>query len=160
VARARVDWRDDRSAGYKFNEWELKGVPLRLEIGPRDVAADQTVLVRRDTREKLTVPINALAATVEALLPAMQADLFAAAKRVLDSRTVVVDDYHDLATRVATNAGWSLAGWCGGATCEAKVKAETKATIRVLPFAQPERAGECVVCRAPAASQAVFARAY
>ncbi len=111
VARLRVDWRDDRTAGYKFNDWELKGVPLRLEVGPRDAAADQAVLVRRDTREKLTVPLDALAPAVERVLNEIQSDLFAAARRMLDVHTEPVDTFAALAARVAANAGWSLAHW-------------------------------------------------
>ena len=80
VARVRVDWRDDRTPGYKFNEWELKGAPIRLEVGPRDVAAGQAILVRRDTREKRPVPIDALAPVVEGLLGEIQAELFTAAR--------------------------------------------------------------------------------
>jgi prolyl-tRNA synthetase len=162
VARVRVDWRDDRSAGYKFNEWELKGVPLRLEVGPRDVAADQAVLVRRDTREKRAVGLADLGTAVEALLAAIQADLFAAAKRSLDAHTAAVATYGELAARVSANAGWSLAHWCGDPSCEARVKAETKATIRCVPLepsAEPG-AGTCVVCGKASERRVVFARAY
>ncbi|MGH2557541.1 MAG: proline--tRNA ligase [Thermomicrobiales bacterium] len=160
VARVRVDWRGDRTPGFKFNEWELKGVPLRLEIGPRDVAADQCVVVRRDTREKLTVPLANLATVVAELLPAIQADLFAAAKRMLAGHTAEVDDSGELAERVATNAGWSLAHWCGDVECEAKVKAETKATIRCIPLEQAEEAGFCIVCGKASERRVVFARAF
>lgn len=160
VARVRVDWRDDRSAGYKFNEWELKGVPLRLEVGPRDVAADQAVLVRRDTRAKRAVGLADLGAAVDALLAAIQADLFAAAKRSLDAHTAAVATYGELAARVAANAGWSLAHWCGGPSCEARVKAETKATIRCAPLDQSAEPGTCVVCGQASARRVVFARAY
>jgi prolyl-tRNA synthetase len=160
VARVRVDWREDRTPGYKFNEWELKGVPLRLEVGPRDVAADQCVLVRRDTREKRAVPLTTLAPVVADLLPAIQADLFVAAKRMLDERTAEVETYGDLAERAATNAGWSLAHWCGDAACEAQVKAETTATIRCIPLDSPAESGVCIVCGNTSERRVVFARAY
>jgi prolyl-tRNA synthetase len=160
VARVRVDWRDDRTVGYKFNEWELKGVPLRVEIGPRDVAADQVVLVRRDTREKQTVPIAELAPTVEVLLAEIQANLFAAAKRMLAEHTAEVDTYEELAERVAANAGWSLAHWCGDPACEVKLKAETKATIRCIPWELSVEAGRCVACGGKSERRVVFARAY
>jgi prolyl-tRNA synthetase len=160
VARVKVDWRNDRSAGFKFNEWELKGVPLRLEIGPRDVAADQAVLVRRDTREKITVSSADLAATVETLLVDIQANLFANATQMLHDNTAEVDSYEALADRVATNAGWSLAHWCGDAACEAKVKAETKATTRCIPFDQDRENGSCIVCGKPSQQRVIFARAY
>src|SRR5215217_7421947 len=133
IARVRVDRREERTPGYKFNEWELKGVPLRIEVGPRDVAAEQAVVVRRDTREKSAVPLDRLAPAVAELLVAIQDNLFIAARRMLEERTQAVDSYEALANRVRANAGWSLAHWCGDLACEAKVKAETKATIRCIP---------------------------
>ena len=160
VARIRVDWRDDRSAGYKFNEWELKGVPLRLEVGPRDVAADQAVLVRRDTRSKATVPIANLADVVSELLVNIQVGLFAAARRALTEHTAEVETYEELAARVAANAGWSLAHWCGDAACEACVKAETKATIRCIPFEGTTERGTCILCGRASERRVIFARAY
>ncbi len=160
VARLRVDWREDRTPGFKFNEWELKGAPLRLEVGPRDVAAAQAVVVRRDTRQKQAVPLDNLAVTVEALLAEIQADLFAAAKRMLEAHTAAVEGYTELAERVAANAGWSIAHWCGDAACEARVKAETKATIRCIPRDLPVEAGRCIVCGGLSKRRVVFARAY
>jgi prolyl-tRNA synthetase len=160
VARIKVDWRDDRTAGYKFNEWELKGVPLRLEIGPRDVAANQAILARRDTREKLTVSLDDLATTVPALLDDIQQSLYNAAKAMLEANTANVETYEELATRVAANAGWSLAHWCEDPACEAKIKAETKATTRCIPFDQLEESGACIVCGKPSARRVIFARAY
>jgi len=160
VARVRVDWRDDRTPGFKFNEWELKGVPLRLEIGPRDVVADQVVLVRRDTRQKQTVPIANLAPFVEALLKEIQAHLLAAAKQMLAVNTAEVATYDELAGRVAANAGWSLVHWCGDAVCEARVKTETKATIRCIQHDTPDEPGRCVVCGNQSDRRVMFARAY
>jgi len=160
LARVRVDRRPERTPGYKFNEWELKGVPLRLEIGPRDVAAGQAVLVRRDTREKLAVPLETLAPTVERLLAEIQAGLFAAARRTLAERTAGVGSSEELAERAASNAGWSLAHWCGDPACEARVKAETKATIRCIPNDAPAEDGRCVVCGRRSGRRVVFARAY
>jgi prolyl-tRNA synthetase len=160
VARLRVDWRDDRTPGFKFNEWELKGVPLRLEVGPRDVTADQATVVRRDTREKQGVPLANLADTVEHLLAETQADLFAAAKQMCEEHTVAVDSYDALQARVAANAGWTLAHWCGDAACEARVKAETKATIRCIPRDLPAEPGRCIVCDGLSDQRVIFARAY
>jgi prolyl-tRNA synthetase len=160
VARVRVDWRDDRTPGYKFNEWELKGAPIRLEIGPRDVAVDQAILVRRDTREKQPVPISTLGPVIEALLGEIQADLFSTARRMLAAHTADVDIYEELAGRVAANAGWSLAHWCGDAACEAQVKAETKATIRCIPRDLSSESGRCIVCGGTSDRRVVFARAY
>ncbi len=160
VARVRVDWRDDRTVGYKFNEWELKGVPLRLEVGPRDVAADQAILVRRDTRAKHIVALDHLAATVETLLATIQDDLFAAAQRSLAGHTAEVATRDELTARVAANAGWSLSYWCGDPACEGRVKAETKATIRCIPLEQSAELGTCIICDHTSHQRVVFARAY
>lgn len=160
VARVRVDWRDDRTPGFKFNDWELKGVPLRLEVGPRDVATDQAVIVRRDTREKRIVPLEHVAPTVASLLPAIQADLFRAAQQMLAGHTAEVDSYDELKQRVVANAGWSLAHWCGDAACEARVKTETKATIRCIPRDLPAEPGRCIACGGVSPQRVIFARAY
>lgn len=160
VARLYVDARDDKRPGWKFNEWELKGVPIRLEIGPRDVANRQVTLVRRDTREKQAVPIDELASRVPAILDEIQANLLANARRMLEENTVVVSSYDELKARVEANAGFSLAHWCGSEECEAKVKAETKATIRCIPFDQPAGEGQCLVCGGASSTQVVWARAY
>lgn len=160
--RVRLDDRDDRTPGFKFNHWELKGVPIRIELGPRDLAADQAVIVMRDTGEKRIVPMAGLADEIAAELHAMQARLFAAASERLRAHTIEVDSWDQLVERVASNAGWSLAWWCGDAVCETKVKTETKATIRCIPFAQHEEGGRgaCIVCGSSATEQAILARAY
>jgi prolyl-tRNA synthetase len=158
--RVRADWRDDHTPGFKFNEWELKGVPLRLEIGPRDVVAEQAVIVRRDTRAKQPVRLDALAATVTDLLNEMQQGLLRSATEMRESHTVEVDTYAELAERGAANAGWSLAHWCGSAACEAQVKAETKATSRCIPRDLPPELGACIVCGGESAQRVIFARAY
>ncbi|HEX5497607.1 MAG TPA: His/Gly/Thr/Pro-type tRNA ligase C-terminal domain-containing protein, partial [Thermomicrobiales bacterium] len=160
AVRVRVDWRDDRTPGYKFTEWELKGVPLRLEIGPREAAANAARLVRRDTRARQDVTLARLGETVVTTLAAMQANLFTAARRTRDEHIAMVDRSADLAERVADNAGWSLAHWCGAAACEARVKAETKATIRCIPSDAPDENGRCVVCGGHSDRRVVFARAY
>ena len=135
-------------------------MPLRLEVGPRDVAADQAILVRRDTRAKQPVSIDSLVPAIEALLGEIQTDLFSAAKRMLDEHTAEVESFEELAARVAANDGWSLAHWCGDAACEARVKAETKATIRCIPRDLPARPGKCIVCGASSERRVIFARAY
>ncbi len=160
VARVRVDWRDDRTPGYKFNEWELKGAPLRLEVGPRDVAADQVVVVRRDTRQKQAVSLSALPETIETLLAEIQCGLLDVAKRMLAEHTAEVESYEELGERVAANAGWSLAHWCGDAACEARVKVETKATIRCIPRDLAAELGRCIVCGGTSTRRVIFARAY
>jgi prolyl-tRNA synthetase len=160
VARVFVDRRDDKTPGWKFNEWELKGVPIRLEIGPRDVANEQVTLVRRDTRDKQPVPFVELGTRVPALLDEIQSSLFDSARRMLEENTEWVSNYERLVERAAANAGFSRAWWCGSDACEAQVKAETHATIRCIPFDQPGGSGPCVVCGGESSEQVIFARAY
>lgn len=160
LIRIRVDDRDDRSPGYKFNHWELRGVPIRIEIGPRDLEAGQAVLALRDTGEKITVPLATLRDVLPALLAEMQDRLFAAAQTRLDALTVDVSAWDVLAERVAANAGWNRVWWCGDAACETRIKGETKATIRCIPFDQPGGEGPCIACGTTATGQAIVARAY
>jgi prolyl-tRNA synthetase len=158
--RARVDWRDDRTPGRKYAEWEQKGVPLRIEIGPRDVAAERMVLARRDTREKQSVGIDRGREAVGETLAAIQERLLASARQVLAGRTGEVDDYAVLRDRIAANAGWSLVHWCGDAGCEARLKTETKATIRCVPNDGTAERGRCVLCGSSSHRRVVVARAY
>lgn len=158
--RMFVDRRDDKTPGWKFSEWELKGVPLRIEAGPRDVDNGQVVVVRRDTREKRSVSLGELHEVVRDLLETIQTDMFETARKRLNDLTVTVTSLDELYARVSENAGFSVAGWCGGEDCEAKVKAESRATIRCIPMTQPDDAGACIVCSAAAQHQVVFARAY
>jgi prolyl-tRNA synthetase len=118
------------------------------------------VVVRRDTREKLAVGVDTLATQVPALFDAIQRDLFTSAKSMLDQHTATVESYDELTDRVSRNAGWSLAHWCGDAACEARIKAETKATSRCIPFDQPDERGACIVCGRSSGRRVIFARAY
>ncbi|RIK39581.1 MAG: proline--tRNA ligase [Chloroflexi bacterium] len=158
--RVHVDRRDDKTPGFKFNDWELRGVPLRIEVGPRDVQNQQVVVVRRDTREKHIVGVSHLAEVVADLLNQIQRDLYETARTKLHTYTEDVSSLERLYERAFTNAGFSRASWCEDAACEARVKAESRATIRCLPLEQPQEHGLCVVCGRPASVTAIFARAY
>jgi prolyl-tRNA synthetase len=158
--RTFVDRRDDKSPGWKFNEWELRGVPLRIEVGPRDVQNQHVVVVRRDTREKQSYPLEGLNGVVTDLLETIQRDLFEAAATRMREHTKAVDSLDELYARARENAGFSVAFWCGDEACEDKIKTESKATIRCLPLEQPAQMGTCVCCGKPGVAQAVFARAY
>jgi len=161
TVRVHADLRDDKTPGWKFNDWDLKGVPIRLEIGPRDVANDQVTMVRRDVLgQRQTVPVANVVDAVQQELASIQASLFQAARAMLDRHTEDVRDYERLKKRVATHAGFNRAFWCGSAECEARVKAETKATIRCIPFDQPPEMEPCLVCGAPGRYQVIWARAY
>ncbi len=160
--RVKVDDREEYSPGWKFNEWEMRGVPLRIEIGPRDVAQDQVVLARRDVagREgKSVAPMAELAQRVPQMLTTIQADMLDRARQYQKANTFQPTTYEELKTAVVN--GFALAYWCGDAECEDKVKDETKATIRCIPLDQGGVGpGRCAVCGKEATERAIFARAY
>jgi prolyl-tRNA synthetase len=159
--RVYIDRREEVTPGYKFNDWEMRGVPLRLEIGPRDVAQGTVVLARRDVpgREgKLTVPRAGLSERVGTLLEDIQAALYRRALAFRKEHTFEPVDYPEL--QEAVERGFALAWWCGSPACEARVKEETRATTRCIPFDQPGGVGRCVVCGLPADRKVIFARAY
>jgi len=159
--RVKVDDRDNVSSGFKFNDWEMRGVPVRLEVGPKDVEKGSVALARRDKpgREgKSFVSQAGLASTVSGLLVEIQDALL---KRATDFRDANIHDpknYDELKNAVAN--GWALSWWCESKECEAKVKEDTKATTRNIPLDQPEGDGTCVVCGKPAKKKVYFARAY
>jgi prolyl-tRNA synthetase len=157
--RVEADWSDNRP-GWKFNEWELRGVPVRLEVGPRDVKQGQVRVVRRDTREKQDLPVSKLADDLAALLETVQRSLFERALKFREENTYVVDDYASFTRVLAGRGGFILARWCGSADCEARIKEESGATIRCLPLDAPPDAGSCLVCGADSEYRALFARAY
>ncbi len=158
--RAEADWSDKRP-GWKFNEWELKGVPLRIEVGPRDLASGQVTLVRRDTRTKEQAAIAATTARVGDLLPEIQQALFDRALVFREANTCAADDYETFRAIMAERRGFIRAYWCGKPVCEQRIKDETRATVRVIPEdASDDGPGRCVVDGAEAPQRAVFAQAY
>ncbi len=164
--RVKSDWREERP-GFKFNDWELRGVPVRVEIGPRDAAAGQVTLVpRTDRSAKETVARAGVAARVLALLEEIQRTLYDQALAFRLSRTYTAADYATFKALMADKAklGFVEGWWCGDAACETAIKAETQATIRNLPIDRSERqaadSGTCVRCGQPATAWAVFAKAY
>ncbi len=165
VVRLEVDWSDQRP-GWKFNEWEMRGVPVRLEIGPRDVRDGRATVVRQDTRSepsgtlKEQVSFDALGRRLPALLDEIQAAMFQRALAFREARTRRVDTLAEFASSLAAERGFLLAHWCGDAACERKIKDETMATMRCLPLDAPPEPGQCLVCGKPSQARAVFARAY
>lgn len=160
-----LDSRDEYKAGFKYNEWELKGIPVRIEIGPRDIEKCQAVLVRRDTSEKITVKEEDIIPEMKRLLDAMQKDMYERAKSFLDANIRSAKDMDEFEKNV--DHGFVLAGWCGSEKCEEKIKEETGATARVIPFddsgyeeKQPKTKGHCVYCKKPATKEVYFAKAY
>ena len=155
--RVHLDDRDTQQVGFKYADWEMRGVPLRLELGPKDVEKQQCVLVRRDNREKAFVPLTGLAANVTERLDAMQAGLLEAARQRVASQTSRVSSYAEFKEVLSTRRGFVVAGWNGDPAIEARIKEETKATIRVIPF--EEREAPCIVT-GEKGREVYFAQAY
>jgi len=157
--RVTLDERDERP-GWKFAEWELRGVPVRLEIGPKDIEKSAVLLARRDTREKQSVPMDGLPQRIVQLLDEIQAGLFQRAVRFRDEHTQRASSYREFREIMEGRPGFVIAPWCGSAECEAQIKAETQATIRNMPMDGRVPAGGCVRCDNPAKAEAWFAKAY
>ncbi len=158
--RVEMDDREGYSPGWKYNEWEMKGVPLRLEIGPKDIKNNQVVLVRRDTGEKEFVPMDTLKEKIDSLLEEIQANMYAQALKFRDDNTYFLEDYEIFKKTIADKKGFIVSSWCGNSTCEEKIKEETKATIRCIPLEQKEKKGNCLYCKEPATCMVYLARAY
>jgi prolyl-tRNA synthetase len=158
--RVKLDDRDMHTPGWKFAEWEMRGVPLRLEIGPKDIEKSQVLLARRDTREKLPTPMDGLADRVAGLLEEIQRSLFDRACRFREEHTTTTASWEEFRTILEGRPGFVMSPWCGDGACEAQIKAETQATIRNLPFDAPKPEAPCVKCGRPAVATASFAKAY
>jgi prolyl-tRNA synthetase len=160
--RVRVDDRPEHRPGFKFNEWELKGVPLRVEIGSRDLAEGAITLARRDTGGKEQISIPRAAAAIEELLGAVQAALFQAASDERERRTLRdPSSYDEMIEYLRAATGFVMAPWCGDSECEARVKVDSSATIRILPLGdEPAPSRACICCPRPAVTEAVWAQAY
>jgi prolyl-tRNA synthetase len=156
----RLDDRDEYKPGWKFAEWEQRGVPVRVEVGPRDLEKGQVVLVRRDTGEKEFVAREALQRRLPDLLEEIQRGLYDTALSFREANTHVVDDYDEFRTRLEEKGGFFYAHWDGTAETEARVKEETKATIRCLPFGQPDEDGRCMVTGRPSPRRVLWSRSY
>jgi len=158
--RVFVDDRDQYKPGFKYNEWELKGVPLRLELGPRDLKEKKVMIARRDTGDKAPAPFDGLEKTVSGLLDEIQKNLFERAAAYRDAITRDVTDYEDFKKKIAGEGGFAVSNWCGEPACEEAIKDETKATIRLIPLEKGEATGACVACGKEGKHRAYFARAY
>jgi prolyl-tRNA synthetase len=157
--RAHVDDRDEYTSGWKFNEWEMKGIPLRINIGPRDIEKKQIEFVRRDNREKVHVEEKEMTVIATDLLQQIQKQLFYKAKEFRNSNIQSPTSYPEFVNAVE-KGGFVRSLWCGSIECEDKVKQDTGADIRVLPFDQSSSNGNCIVCNNIAKKIALFARAY
>ncbi len=159
IVRIKIDDRDQYKPGRKFAEWEQKGVPIRIEIGPKDVANSQVVFKRRHDREKEIVPLDKVAELLPERLAEVQQLLFDRAKAFRDEKTMTVDSYDEFKEKIG-DGGFFLAHWDGTDETEAKIKGETKATIRCIPLELGQEEGVCMVTGKPSKQRVVFARAY
>lgn len=150
----------DKSPGWKFSEQEMRGIPLRLEIGPKDIEAGKCVLVRRDTREKIEVSIEDAAEKAAELLETIQADMLERAKSHLESHIYEATDYESFKKTVEEKPGFVKAMWCGELECEMKIKEDTTATSRCMPFKQDAISDKCVCCGKPAKKLVYWGKAY
>jgi len=159
AVRVKVDWREE-SPGFKYSHWELRGVPFRIEIGPRDVAAGQAVLVRRVDRAKEILPISTIVEELPSRLAAYQDHLFQRALEFRAANSHEVDGYEEFKAVLEERGGFLWAHWCGDDACEKQIAAETGATLRVIPFDGPADSGTCLIDGRPSERRVVFARAY
>jgi prolyl-tRNA synthetase len=157
--RVRLDDRDQHRPGFKFGEWELKGVPIRVEVGPKDVAADSVTLAPRTSSAKRSVSTHDAIASMAAALDDVQAELFADARGFRDAHSYEAADFDTLRAGLVDEGGFWSGSWCGDPACEQRVTEETRATLRVLTGA-PDGPGACSVCGGPGRERATWARAY
>ena len=160
----KVDDRDQYQPGFKFNEWELKGVPIRVELGPKDLANNACVLARRDLPGKeakeMGVPLAGAAERIVTLLQTMQKDLFDRAKKLRDTKTTEANTYDEFKKSLEASPGFIWAHWDGTRETEEQISKETAATIRCIPFQRKKEAGKCILTGKPSEGRVVFAKAY
>lgn len=150
----------DKSPGWKFSEQEMRGIPVRIELGPKDIEANQCVVVRRDTREKIVVSLDEIESRLGEILDTMQKEMFERAKAHRDAHTYVAKNYEEFKDTIANKPGFVKAMWCGDVECENKIKEETTATSRCIPFKQETIADTCVCCGKPAKQMVYWGKAY
>lgn len=158
--RVKLDDREEQTPGWKFNEWELKGIPVRLEIGPKEVAAEEVLLVRRDTNEKLKIKNEKLSWEIKRILEEIQNNLLSRSRKFLEENTFDAFSYEEFKKIMEGKRGFIRAFWCEDQGCEDKIKAETKATTRCLPLDSKNEEGQCILCGRPAIHRWFFGQAY
>jgi len=157
--RVHVDRRSELTPGFKFHDWELKGIPLRIEIGPKDIAKQKVVIATRHNQEKTDLAIDKIDGEINAILEKIQNEMFDAAKKMLQERSTSVDDYEKFKEELE-KGGFLYASWCGDENCEEKIKEETGAEIRVIPFDGKNQNTKCVYCGKQSTITPIFARGY
>lgn len=150
----------DKSPGWKFSEQEVRGIPTRIEIGPKDIEKNQAVIVRRDTREKIIVSLDEIETKLGEVLEQMQNDMLERAKKHLEEHTVEARNWDEFKAHIEKQDGFVKAMWCGETECEEAIKDETTATTRCMPFEQEHLSDVCVHCGKPAKKMVYFGKAY
>ena len=157
--RVKVD-DSDKSPGWKFSEQEMRGIPVRIEIGPKDIEANQAVIVRRDTREKTVVSLDELETKLAEILDTMQSEMLERARTHRDTHTCEAKTYEEFKTAIKEKPGFVKAMWCGDRECEEKIKEDTTATSRCMPFEQEQITDTCICCGKPAKTMVYWGKAY
>jgi len=157
--RVHLDDREQMTPGFKFNDWEMKGIPIRIEIGPKDIAKNQIVLARRHNQTKISLDIDGLTEKTLSELKNIQKEMFDAAKKILDERVVRVSEYQQFKKEL-DNGKMIDCSWCGNQTCEDKIKEETGADLRVIPFDNTQKTETCIYCKNSGTTNVLFARGY
>jgi len=157
--RVHVDDREELTPGYKFHDWELRGIPLRIEIGPKDIEKNKVVLAKRYNKEKLDLSFDEINEKIESILDDIQKQMLVAAKKILEKMTRDVSNYDEFKSELE-KGGFLQSPWCGKEECETKIKEETSAEIRVIPFESENSSKKCVYCNEQSVSIPIFARGY
>jgi prolyl-tRNA synthetase len=158
--RVKLDADEENSPGWKFSEYEMRGVPLRLEIGPKDIEKGSVFSARRDTREKAALPMDGLVAKITSLLADIQRNLLERARAFREEHTSEAATWEEFQAAMEGRPGFVIASWCGSADCEAQIKTETQATLRNIPMNSPKVDGACIKCNGASTAKAWFAKAY
>ena len=157
--RVHLDDREQLTPGFKFNDWEMKGIPIRIEIGPKDIAKNQLVLAKRHNQTKTSIDINSFTEKISSELKNIQKEMFDAAKKILDERVVRVSEYQQFKKELEDGKMIDCS-WCGNQTCEDKIKEETSADLRVIPFNRQQKSETCIYCKNSGTTNALFAKGY
>ncbi len=157
--RVHLDDREQLTPGFKFNDWEMRGIPIRIEIGPKDIAKNQAVLVRRHTQTKTSIEMDSLTEKISSELKNIQKEMFDAAKKILDERVVKISQYQQFKEEL-DNGKMIDCSWCGNQTCEDKIKEETGADLRVIPSDNKKNPETCIYCKNTGVTNVLFARGY
>ena len=158
--RMELDVRDNYTPGYKFNDWEMRGVPVRIELGPRDIENGVCVIVRRDTLEKLVINLDEIDLKLQEILNDIQTNMFEECKKRMNDRTTIATNMDEFIINLNENQGYVKAMWCGDETCENKIKELTGAHSRCIPFNKENISDKCVCCGKPAKEFVVWGRQY